>query len=81
MKGGGEAAAQNRGRDEIHRIRKPDEVKVGRADRDLLSEGASVGEPRLGLMRADLSLPRLTPVTLPTPVHERHCDPISHRER
>ena len=29
-----------------------------------------MGEPRLGLMRADLSLPSATPVALPTPVHE-----------
>ena len=40
-----------------------------------------MAEPRLGLVRADLSLTRPTPVTAPTPVHERHRDAVPNRER
>ena len=80
VEGGGEAAAQNRRRDEIHSVRKPDEIEVCSADCDLLSEGALVAEPWLGLIRADLSLSSPTPIACPTTVHERDGDPIANRE-
>ena len=81
MESGGEAAAQNRGSDEIHRVRKSDQIEICGGDCHLLSEGAGPAEAGLGLLRADLSLPGPTPVTSSTPVDKRHSDPIPNCER
>ena len=77
---GGEPAAEHAGGDVVQLVGEPDQVEVGGADRDLLSERAGLGESRLGLIGTHLSLPRSAPFAAPTAHDERHCDPLSDGE-
>ena len=77
VKGGGESTAQGSGGDEVDARRQPDQVEVGRPDRDLLGERPEVGEPRLGLVGTDLSLPGEAPRAPSAPVHEGRGDPVT----
>ena len=70
--GGGEPAAQARGRDEVDRLGQRDQVRIRRLDRDQFRERSRPGESRLSLPRAHLGVARPAVLAPAAAAHERH---------
>ena len=79
--GGGEAAAERRGRDEVQVVGQRDDVEVGRRYGDQLGERPRHGEPRLRLVRAHLGVAGRAVVAPPAAADERHGHPLAHPAR
>ena len=75
--GRGVAAAERGGGGQVELLRDGDEVDVGGVEGDELRERAPVGEPGLGLARADLLLAGRALGAGPAGVHERHGHPVA----
>src|SRR5215217_7988422 len=81
VKGRSEPASQGSGADEVDGVGQSHHVEVGERDDDLLGVRTGAAEAGLALIRADLPLTGPAPRTVPTAVHERRGDAISHRDR